>query len=86
MEEKIKVAFQGEKGAYSHLACLEIFPNEKSGVHCLGSFPNEQSTVWKVIHKHLENVPHIPHLYLIFQFQILCSFLWKLFASQAVSF
>ena len=26
MEEKIKVAFQGEKGAYSHLACLEIFP------------------------------------------------------------
>ena len=27
MEEKIKVAFQGEKGAYSHLACLEIFPN-----------------------------------------------------------
>ena len=27
MEEKIKVAFQGEKGAYSHLATLEIFPN-----------------------------------------------------------
>ena len=27
MNEKIKVAFQGEKGAYSHLACLEIFPN-----------------------------------------------------------
>ena len=27
MQEKIKVAFQGEKGAYSHLACLEIFPN-----------------------------------------------------------
>ena len=27
MEEKIKVAFQGEKGAYSHLACLEIFSN-----------------------------------------------------------
>ena len=27
MEERIKVAFQGEKGAYSHLACLEIFPN-----------------------------------------------------------
>ena len=27
MEEKIKVAFQGEKGAYSHLACLKIFPN-----------------------------------------------------------
>jgi len=26
MSEKIKVAFQGEKGAYSHLACLEIFP------------------------------------------------------------
>ena len=26
MNEKIKVAFQGEKGAYSHLACLEIFP------------------------------------------------------------
>ena len=26
MNEKIKVAFQGEKGAYSHLACLEVFP------------------------------------------------------------
>ena len=27
MEEKIKLAFQGEKGAYSHLACQEMFPN-----------------------------------------------------------
>ena len=27
MKEKIKVAFQGEKGAYSHLACLEVFPD-----------------------------------------------------------
>tara|TARA_B110000438_G_C15670806_1_gene588070 strand:+ start:122 stop:970 length:849 start_codon:yes stop_codon:yes gene_type:complete len=27
MTEKIKIAFQGEKGAYSHLACTEIFPN-----------------------------------------------------------
>ena len=27
MSKKLKVAFQGEKGAYSHLACLEIFPN-----------------------------------------------------------
>jgi len=26
MEKKLKVAFQGEKGAYSHLACLEIYP------------------------------------------------------------
>ena len=26
MSKKIKVAFQGEKGAYSHLACQEIFP------------------------------------------------------------
>ena len=26
MSGKIKVAFQGEKGAYSHLASLEIFP------------------------------------------------------------
>ena len=26
MKNKTKVAFQGEKGAYSHLACLEIFP------------------------------------------------------------
>ena len=30
MKEKIKVAFQGEKGAYSHLACLEIFPNAET--------------------------------------------------------
>ena len=27
MKKKIKVAFQGEKGAYSHLACLEVFPD-----------------------------------------------------------
>ena len=27
MKEKTKIAFQGEKGAYSHLACLEVFPN-----------------------------------------------------------
>ena len=26
-KDKVKVAFQGEKGAYSHLAILEIFPN-----------------------------------------------------------
>ena len=26
MEKKIKIAFQGEKGAYSHLASIEIFP------------------------------------------------------------
>ncbi len=26
MKKKMKIAFQGEKGAYSHLACLEIFP------------------------------------------------------------
>ena len=30
MKEKIKVAFQGEKGAYSHLACIEIFPNTEA--------------------------------------------------------
>ena len=29
MSNKLKVAFQGEKGAYSHLACLEIFPNSE---------------------------------------------------------
>jgi len=27
MKNKIKVAFQGEEGAYSHLASLEVFPN-----------------------------------------------------------
>ena len=27
MNTKLKVAFQGEKGAYSHLACLEVFPD-----------------------------------------------------------
>jgi len=27
MSKKIKVAFQGEKGAYSHLVCQEIFPD-----------------------------------------------------------
>ncbi len=27
MNNKLKVAFQGEKGAYSHLACLEVFPS-----------------------------------------------------------
>ena len=26
MNKKLKIAFQGEKGAYSHLACLEVFP------------------------------------------------------------
>tara|TARA_B100000700_G_C14927635_1_gene800289 strand:+ start:414 stop:1262 length:849 start_codon:yes stop_codon:yes gene_type:complete len=30
MNKKIKVAFQGEKGAYSHLACLEVFPNAET--------------------------------------------------------
>ena len=27
MEKKIKIAFQGEMGAYSHLASKEIFPD-----------------------------------------------------------
>tara|TARA_Y100000590_G_scaffold323942_1_gene367412 strand:+ start:669 stop:1520 length:852 start_codon:yes stop_codon:yes gene_type:complete len=27
MKKKIKVAFQGEMGAYSHLACLQVFPD-----------------------------------------------------------
>ena len=26
MTKKLKIAFQGEQGAYSHLASLEIFP------------------------------------------------------------
>ena len=29
MIEKVKIAFQGEKGAYSHLAILEIFTNDE---------------------------------------------------------
>ena len=30
MSRKIKVVFQGEKGAYSHLACLEVFPEAET--------------------------------------------------------
>ena len=30
MSKKAKVAFQGEKGAYSHLACLEVFPKAEA--------------------------------------------------------
>ena len=30
MKKNIKVAFQGEKGAYSHLACLDVFPNAEA--------------------------------------------------------
>jgi prephenate dehydratase len=30
MSNKIKVLFQGENGAYSHLACLEVFPNAET--------------------------------------------------------
>ena len=30
MKKNTKVAFQGEKGAYSHLACLEVFPNAEA--------------------------------------------------------
>ena len=30
MKKNIKVAFQGEKGAYSHLACSEVFPNAEA--------------------------------------------------------
>ena len=30
MNSKLKVAFQGEKGAYSHLACLEVFPDTEA--------------------------------------------------------
>ena len=30
MKKKIKLAFQGEKGAYSHLACLEVFPKAET--------------------------------------------------------
>ena len=30
MSKKIKIVFQGEKGAYSHLACLEVFPETET--------------------------------------------------------
>ena len=30
MSKKTNVAFQGEKGAYSHLACLEVFPEAEA--------------------------------------------------------
>ena len=32
MKNKNKIAFQGALGAYSHLACLEIFPNTKGAI------------------------------------------------------
>ena len=38
MNKKIKVAFQGEEGAYSHLACLEVFPN--SDIKACPTFEN----------------------------------------------
>ena len=44
MTEKVKVAFQGEQGAYSHLATLEIFPNYDHRIamsfFCLGLLYN----------------------------------------------
>ena len=30
MSKKVKIVFQGEKGAYSHLACLEVFPETET--------------------------------------------------------
>ena len=30
MSKKVKIAFQGEKGAYSHLAILEIYPEAEA--------------------------------------------------------
>jgi len=36
--KKIKVAFQGEKGAYSHLACLEIFKNKDFDIKACKTF------------------------------------------------
>ena len=36
--KKIKVAFQGEKGAYSHLASLDFFKNEDLDIKACKTF------------------------------------------------
>ena len=41
MTKKIKIAFQGEKGAYSHLASLEVFP--KAEVKACSTFEEDHT-------------------------------------------
>lgn len=68
MSEKLKVVFQGEPGANSHLAALEVYPDCEaiacptfedcfaalaSGVGHLGMIPIENSTAGRVADIHL---------------------------------
>ena len=56
---KQKIAFQGEKGAYSHLACEELFKNAE--IKTCSSFLETFKTAYddeeyKIINHHLNEI------------------------------